>query len=78
MGKEIDEVDGQLVKMKLPVEITRSPRSLTERKLCKASEWRAFLLFYSLPAVKGYPYPPYKILEPFVPTGVWHLYIIAG
>ena len=33
--------------MKPPSEITRSPRSLTERQFWKASEWRAFLLFYS-------------------------------
>nr|XP_020441759.1 uncharacterized protein LOC109951534 [Monopterus albus] len=40
-------------KIKPPVEITRTPRSLSERKFWKASEWRAFLLFYALPILKG-------------------------
>ncbi len=53
MGKEIDEDDRRLVKIKPPVEITKTSRSLTERKFWKASEWQAFLLFYSLPVLIG-------------------------
>ena len=40
-------VDTRMEMMKPPSEITRSPHSLTERQFWKASEWRAFLLFYS-------------------------------
>ncbi|XP_047220535.1 uncharacterized protein LOC124867893 isoform X2 [Girardinichthys multiradiatus] len=67
IGKEIDEVDRRLVKIKPPVEITRTPRSLTERMFWKASEWRAFLLFYSLPVLKG-----------ILPARFWnHLFLLV-
>lgn len=71
IGKEIDEVNRRLVKIKPPVEITRqdyrTPRSLTERKFWKASEWRAFLLFYSLPVLKG-----------ILPARFWnHLFLLV-
>lgn len=67
IGKEINEIDRRLVKIKPPVEITRTPRSLTERKFWKASEWRAFLLFYSLPVLKG-----------LLPARFWnHLFLLV-
>lgn len=53
IGKQIKEVDIRLETIKPPVEITRTPRSITDRKFWKASEWRAFLLFYALPSLKG-------------------------
>ncbi|XP_030231849.1 uncharacterized protein LOC115557858 isoform X3 [Gadus morhua] len=67
IGKEMAEVDRRLVKIKPPVEITRTPRSLTERKFWKASECRAFLLFYSLPVLKG-----------ILPARFWnHLFLLV-
>lgn len=67
MGREIDEVDRRLVKIKPPVEITMTPRSLTERKFWKASEWQAFLLFYSLLVLKG-----------ILPARFWnHLFLLV-
>lgn len=36
-----------------PTEITKVQRSIKARKFWKASEWRSFLLFYALPALKG-------------------------
>ena len=53
LGRRIEEVNRRLEQIKPPVEITRTPRSLNDRKFWKASEWRAFLLFYALPALKG-------------------------
>ncbi|XP_038150334.1 uncharacterized protein LOC119789497 isoform X2 [Cyprinodon tularosa] len=67
IGKEINEVDRRLAKIKPPVEITRTTRSLSERKFWKASEWRAFLLFYSLPVLKG-----------ILPARFWnHLFLLV-
>lgn len=50
MGKDID--DRQLVKIKPPVEITGTPRSLTEGSSWKLQSGEHFL-FYSLPVLKG-------------------------
>ncbi|XP_062841554.1 uncharacterized protein LOC134300980 [Trichomycterus rosablanca] len=67
IGKQIKEVDLRLVKIKPPVEITRTPRSMSERKFWKASEWRAFLLFYALPVLKG-----------ILPARFWnHLFLLV-
>ncbi|XP_077988120.1 uncharacterized protein LOC144442615 [Glandiceps talaboti] len=46
-------VSARLKEQKPPSEITRTPRSLDSRKYWKGSEWRAFLLFYSLVVLKG-------------------------
>ena len=46
-AKKINAVDSMVTNCKPPHEIKRLPRSLTLRKLWKASEWRSFLLFYS-------------------------------
>lgn len=57
----------RLLKIKPPVEITRIPRSVNERKFWKASEWRAFLLFYALPVLKG-----------ILPARFWnHLFLLV-
>lgn len=39
IGKQSEEVDLRLVKIKPTVEITRTITSVSERKLWKASEW---------------------------------------
>jgi len=38
--------------IKPPSEITRTPRSINDRKQYKASEWRTFLLYYSSVCLK--------------------------
>ncbi|XP_064460291.1 uncharacterized protein LOC135370470 [Ornithodoros turicata] len=53
IGNMIPEVDRRLNGMKVIWEITRLPRSLTEWKYWKASEWRNWLLFYSPVVLKG-------------------------
>lgn len=53
IGTKSDMIDKQLLAIKPPVELTRVPRSVKERKYWKASEWRSFLLFYALPVLSG-------------------------
>ena len=48
IGKKVSELDERLFNIRPPFNITRLPRSLNQRKFWKASEWRAFLIFYSL------------------------------
>lgn len=45
---KISQIDKMLLSIKPPSEITRTPRSLNDRKLWKASEWKHYLLYYSL------------------------------
>ena len=51
--KEQQAISKTLLSIKPPVEVTRTPRSLDDRKYWKASEWRSFLLFYALPILSG-------------------------
>lgn len=46
-------LESRIKDIKPPHRITRLPRSLAESKYWKASEWRAWLLFYSLPVLDG-------------------------
>ena len=52
LGKKVDDVDNRLLNMKPPSELTRCPRSTKERALYKASEWKNFLIYYSLVCYK--------------------------
>lgn len=45
------EIDKRLTRIKPPEEFRRSPRSITSYKYWKASEFRAWLLYYSLPVL---------------------------
>lgn len=47
LGKKIEVADNLMSNMMPPSEIRRTPRAFSERAFWKASEWRAFLLFYS-------------------------------
>ncbi|XP_049273652.1 uncharacterized protein LOC125759283 [Rhipicephalus sanguineus] len=49
----LTEIDVRLLSIKPPHCITRLPRSIQERSHWKASEWRQWLLFYSLPCLAG-------------------------
>lgn len=51
-GTKIDEADSKLLQIKPPITITRTPRSIQQhRAYWKASEYRNWLLFYSLPVM---------------------------
>lgn len=53
LGRRVEEVDSRLLAIKPPTEITRTPRSIIDRKQWKASEWRSFLIYYSLTCMEG-------------------------
>ena len=46
-------INNNLLSCKPPRRITRSPRPITDRANWKASEWRSWLLFYSLPCLQN-------------------------
>ncbi|XP_074113990.1 uncharacterized protein LOC141537065 isoform X2 [Cotesia typhae] len=58
---EVESINTKLLNFKHPTCITRSPRKVTEREMWKATEWRSWLLFYSLICLKGIL--PQKYLE---------------
>ena len=47
IGKSIEKADKYMEAMSPPSEIQRIPRAVSQRAYWKASEWRAFLLYYS-------------------------------
>ena len=49
----IEEVNKMLTRIKPPHDFRRSPRSIDTVKFWKASEYRAFILFYALPILKA-------------------------
>ena len=53
VGHEIDEMNSPLAAVKSPSRITRLPRKIEHLAHWKASELRAFLLFYSIPVLDG-------------------------
>lgn len=53
IGTKTEIIVKKLLAIKPPVELTRIPRSVKDRKFWKASEWRSFLLFYGLPVLCG-------------------------
>lgn len=63
IGLKTGEVDNRIKMLKLPKNITRNPRSITERKNWKANEWRTYLLYYSLGVL--YKILPMKYLRHF-------------
>ena len=52
-------INKRLLSITPPKCITRTPRSINERRLWKASEWRSWLIFYSLVCLKGVLLPTY-------------------
>jgi len=53
LGKVTKQIDESLQNIKPPEELRRSPRSITNIKLWKASEFRAWLLYYCLPVLSN-------------------------
>ena len=52
IGGHLPLIDARLIEIQPTSEITRLPRSLTQQAYWKGSEWRAWLLFYSLVVLK--------------------------
>ena len=64
LGRQINSVDLKFLKQRPPSEFSHPPRSIQKHlKYRKASEWRSWLLFYSLP-----------ILLDQLPSLYWHHY----
>ena len=59
LGKFRRSIDSSLLKIKPPNVVSRVPRSLEERDQWKASEFRNWLLFYSIPLLQGILLPLY-------------------
>ena len=55
----IKEIDKMLTRIKPPHDFRRSPRSIDTFKYWKASELRAFILFYALPILQSFLQPHY-------------------
>lgn len=53
IGTQTDKIDDRLTSIQPPNNLTRAPRSLSHRRFWKGSEWRSWLLFYSLPCLVG-------------------------
>ncbi|KAG1652613.1 hypothetical protein GQR58_026194 [Nymphon striatum] len=53
IGRSLSVINHKLCKIKIPSSISRLPRSLSERKFWKGSEWKSFLLYYSLIVLQG-------------------------
>jgi len=53
IGTQTAILDGHLLSIKPPGIVAGAPRSLTERKFWTAHEWQHWLLYYSLPVLKG-------------------------
>jgi len=54
LRRNLSQIDVLLLAIKPPSEIKRLPRSLLSRKYWKASEFRYFLLFYSIPCLQQF------------------------
>ena len=52
-GDKLSICDARRASVKPPNRVSRIPRSLYDRKHYKASEYRTWLLYYSLPAMRG-------------------------
>jgi hypothetical protein len=65
--QKIQEIDNRLLSIKPPCNVARFPQTIKDKKLWKASEWRLWLLMYSMPCLNGVlPEKYYKNLVLFV------------
>ena len=58
LGKQIAIISRCLLKIKPPSEFRRTPRSIRTSKYWKANEYRAWLLYYSIPILSEIHFPP--------------------
>lgn len=69
LGHKVKEFDARLINIKPPHEVTRTSRSIIDRKQWEASEWQTFLLYTSTVCLqKLLPQRYYEL---------WH-YLIIG
>ena len=59
LGRVTEEIDKKIKCIKPPQEFRRSPRSMSNFKQCKASEYRAWLFYYCLPVLSNLLPPDY-------------------
>ena len=59
LGRVTEEIDMKMKFIKPPQEFRRSPRSISNFKQWKASEYRAWLLYYCLPVLSNLLLPDY-------------------
>ncbi|XP_042149325.1 uncharacterized protein LOC121837672 [Ixodes scapularis] len=59
LGKKLTMINARLKNITPPYEFSRLPRSLCQRKFWKATEWRAWLLYYSPFVLNGVLPKPY-------------------
>lgn len=68
IGRDVSEIDAQLLKQRPPSELSRPPRSIKKHlNYWKASELRSWMLFYSLP-----------LLLEYLPSLYWHHYALLA
>lgn len=67
IGRQLGEIDSRLQRIMPPHEITRVPRSITQRAFWKGSEWHWWLLLYS----------PVVLHELLVPRYYRHLLLLV-
>ena len=60
LGNVTKEIDRRMLAIKPPEEFRRSPRSVSTLKQWKASEFRAWLLFYNIPVLGDLLPPDYS------------------
>lgn len=53
LGPQQKEIDKRFLNIQPPLNISRTPRTIVERSLWKAHEWYCWLLYYSIPVLKG-------------------------
>lgn len=66
-------IDDVLLSIKPPTEITRTPRSISQWKIWKASEWKNFLLYYSIPCLLNAGMPKKYVEHWFLLVSSMHL-----
>ncbi len=54
LGTQVNDTNRVLLRIKPPHEFRRTPRPVTTSKYWKASEFRAWLLFYSIPVLSDF------------------------
>ena len=58
LGKKVTAINSALLRIKPPGEFRRTPRPIETSKYWKACEYRAWLLFYSIPILMEVGFPP--------------------
>lgn len=73
LGSKVEEISKELTTVTPTCEITRTPRSLADVKDWKASEKRAFLLYYATPLLSSYLPSDHLFLLMLLTGGVFRL-----